>query len=212
MSGFGRIVVVLATVASVVSLTGCAASTGSPLSAAEKSKLRSDFIDSQWAPVRAEYSDAIRPSVPVTTVVSDRDWATDIAGCLRNLGFVVTIAGNGERYSYGSSSGETPLEYAVDSYSCSARYMSLSQLEPLLDAKSFLSLRRYNVGFVHACLVAAGQDSPLPQQGDPSALGDDSVPLWNPWQALKLGARSGNLLGYLEERCPPVPLWLNLIS
>lgn len=197
-------------VATSVLLAGCAVRTGvEPLTDVQRTLVRSQIFDTQWAQVSAQYPEALRPDVRVVRTVPDADWVGLVANCLSRAGFTVR-SGTG-RLEYSGSQGQTPIEYAVSSFACFSEYPTVGQASHHLSASVIGALYDYYREFVRPCLLAAGQSSPPPPSRARFVLaGRAGESSWNPYERVTVEVLSEQESRYLELRCPPVPQWLNL--
>lgn len=176
-----------------------------PVSNDERDALRQVIQDSQWARVAHQYPEAIRPDVPVARTVADEDFVRVIAACLEGNGFVVTVSPGGVDYS--TSTGQSPLDFSVSGYSCSARFPPLTSVVRLLNEKQLTDLYSYWANVVHPCLVLAGERTDAPPTREAILEGA----AWDPYAGV--GRRQGGPdVTRLLRSCPPVPGWLDLGS
>jgi hypothetical protein len=189
-------------------LAGCAASPSRPpLSGAERASIRADLLDSRWALVREQYPEAIRPAITVGPTIPDHGWPETVVRCLHGLGFVAVPSGGGVEYRSGG--GKPQLEFAVARYSCEAAHPAESAVAAHLRSGQSAALYGYYLNVVRPCLLLAGAPSPV--SPDRSAVVHlAGLAGWNPYQVIWTSGISDTALGYLEQRCPPVPVWLNL--
>ncbi|HEY0259302.1 MAG TPA: hypothetical protein VGC18_05570 [Lacisediminihabitans sp.] len=199
---------VLALAASAVLLTGCA-SPPPVIGEAERTRMVSTLKDGEWREVSRLYPEAVRPAVSPVRTIPDYEWATTMAACLRAAGFAVTPTDDGQGYSYSSSDGQSPLDFAVTTYSCEVAYPTVFILLSLLGPKQTSLEAAYQRGVVRPCLLLAGAPSPAPDQlALRDAPGTSSG--WDPYQGLLHGAAPDATVRFFEQRCPPVPPWLQL--
>jgi hypothetical protein len=200
----------VALAASVLLLAGCAGGpAGSPISQAERESIRTDILDARWQPVADQYPEALRPRVVIAPTVPDHDWPAAVIGCLHRLGFVAVQSVGGVEYRNGR--GKTPLEYAVALYSCEGSHPAESAVAARLGPRQSASLYGYYLNVVRPCLLLAG--APSPASPDRSAVESlAGLAGWNPYQVIWTSGIPASRLDYLEQRCPPVPVWLNLGS
>jgi hypothetical protein len=183
-------------------LTGCA-STPPPVSAAQRAHIRTALLDQQWAPLAQSYPEAFRPAVPVTHTVTDHDWPTTVAACLRGRGYEAFAARGG--YQYSAKSNETSLEFAIDGYICTASFVQESAVLARLSDLQQRTFDDFQVEQVQPCLRLAGVvSSGAPTQHLTGLAG------WSPFDSVWSSNPSGSAISYLEQRCPPIPGWLDL--
>jgi hypothetical protein len=189
-------------------LCGCASGAGeAPLSGSRRAAIRTELLDSAWAGIAADYPEAIRPKITMAPTVPDHDWAAEVVSCLASTGIVATEADGGVHY--GSGSGRTQLEVAVEFYSCEAGHPAESQVAAKLTKKQSAALYDYYIDLVRPCLLSVG--APSPASPDRSAVeGLAGLAGYNPYQVIWTSGMSRQSVSYLESRCPPVPPWLNL--
>ena len=204
------VVAALSALAVAAMLSGCVApSSGGdagPLSPLQRAIIRNSILDSKWSVVAAEYPEAIRPAVRMAPTVTDHDWAPEMVKCLGTAGIVAYIQ-NGVAV-YGSA-GQTPLEVAVRYYACEAGHPSESQVASHFSASQSTALYDYYLRVVRPCLLAAG--APSPASPDRSAVASlAGLAGWNPYQVIWTSSMPATTQSYLEQRCPPIPTWLNL--
>lgn len=199
---------VLALAASALLLAGCAGpALESPLSQKTRALIRTSILDQKWSELTKDYPEALRPAVLVVHTLVDHDWPSAIVKCLRDSGFTATATDNGYRYS--SSFGQSPLEFAVAGYVCSASYPVESEVKSYLTDSQKEALYNYQRNWLRPCLLAAGAPTAAP----PDRQSADSVAGlagWSPYQVLWQSGISPGALGYFEHRCPPLPTWLDL--
>lgn len=194
----------------VVCAGGGLLAAGSPLSARERTHIRTALLESEWADVESQYPEAIRPPVQMSATVPDQVSSRPLVSCLSERG--IEAFGSDGSITYGSSNGQTPLEVAVAFYSCRAGNPTTSQVSRYLDDLESYALHNYYVDSVRPCLLAAGAHSELPRIS-PAAQTLSGLPAassWNPYSEVWASDPSPAALGFLEQRCPPVPAWLNL--
>jgi hypothetical protein len=204
----GRLAAVVALAASAMLLAACTAAPDHPLiDDRERATIRSHILNDLWGPVASQYPEAIRPVVSVARTVPNHEWAQTVVDCLRGQGITAGVVGGG--VSYLSSSGQTQLEYAVANYTCSAQYPSESAVVRLLTPALAEADYRYQVTVVRPCLLIAGAPSPASPNRE---LADsiNSLGRWNPFQVIWAGNYPRGAVRYWEQRCPPVPVWLDV--
>lgn len=204
-----RVLAAIAAGSALLLLTGCAvASVPDPLGPQRRTQIRQAILDAHWAPVVADFPDAIRPSVPNMKPVSDHDQPGAVLACLRSSGIPASPTDNGFRYN--SSLGQSQLEFEAVRYVCSASSPSESEVESYLSGTSRAALFDYQRTIVRPCLLAAGAMSTAPPDGGPAYYLSAALAAWSPYtQILESKPRVGTV-AYLEKRCPPVPTWLEL--
>ena len=207
-----RCSVVAVLLASAGLLSACSPIVGSPLTAADRAAVRSAILASAWRDVSAQYPEALRPEVVVSTTLADHEWRRQLVLCLRDRGITARLAEG--QVTYSSSNGQPPLEVAVSFYSCTMSHPSVAVVQQYLDDAQSYALHNYYLNSVRPCLIAAGVPSPLPRLRSASeTLSGLPVPSsWNPYEIVSASKISPVALGALEQRCPPIPAWLNLGS
>ncbi|MBG6107756.1 hypothetical protein [Frigoribacterium sp. CG_9.8] len=202
-----RALAVIAVASALMLLAGCAGGPmPDPLGPQRRQQIRQAILDAHWAPVVADYPDAIRPAVPTMTPVSDYDQPSAVLACLRSTGIPASPTDNGFRYS--STRGQSQLE-AVR-YGCSASAPSESELESYLSGSSRAALFDYRRTIVRPCLLAAGATSPAPPDGGATDYFPAALAAWNPFMEIRASQPRAGTVAYLEKRCPPLPSWLVL--
>jgi hypothetical protein len=144
--------------AAASTLVLCLAACGTapaPVSGAEARHIRSVLADRAWAPVAANYPEALRPEITVHQTVSDRDWPARMVSCLRAVGITAREEGGGVIYSSG---GTTSVEFAVYYYSCQAAWPIQSQVSAFLKPRQLQALSSYYRNVVQPCRVVFGRD------------------------------------------------------
>lgn len=196
--------------ASVLLLSGCVGwPATSPISQAERDGIRTELLDALWQPVADQYPEAQRPGVAIASTVPDHDWPAVVIDCLHRLGYVAVQSAGGVEYRNGN--GKTPLEFAVALYSCAGSHPAESWVAARLGPRQSASLYGYYLNVVRPCLLLAG--APSPASPDRSAVESlAGLAGWNPYQVIWTSGIPASRLSYLEQRCPPVPVWLNLGS
>ncbi len=196
----------------VMSLSACSPIPESPLTAEDRTAMRSAIVASAWRDVSAQYPEALRPEVIVSTTLSDNEWRRQLVLCLRDRGITARLAEG--QVTYSSSNGQPPLEVAVSFYSCTMTHPSVAVVQRYLDDAQSYALHNYYLNSVRPCLIAAGVPSPLPRlRSAAETLSGVPVPSsWDPYEIVSSSEISPVALGALEQRCPPTPAWLNLGS
>ncbi|MCU1525445.1 MAG: hypothetical protein JWO18_2339 [Microbacteriaceae bacterium] len=192
----------------VALLAGCAAPSVPPMSVVERDIIRTEIDDDNWSTVKVEYPEASRPDVVVKGTIDDRDWSSRMVDCLRDMGFTVNVTDG--YFSFGGNSGRPPIDYAVSTYVCRSRYPTLTQLIQYLDRRQLDKLYLYYVGTVRPCLLLAGAPSPMPPTRFAFVLSAFRNPSWHPFQVVWESGLPDPRVRYLEQRCPPIPTWLDL--
>ena len=175
-------------------------------SARERASIRTAILDSKWSQVVGEYPEAIRPTVTMALTVPDHEWASVMVQCLKSGGISAYIVNGSPTYG---SAGQTPLEVAVRYYLCEAGHPSESQVASHFSPAQAAALYDYYLRVVRPCLLSAG--APSPASPDRSAVASlAGLAGWNPYQVIWTSSMSARTETYLEQRCPPIPAWLNL--
>ncbi len=202
-----RLVAGLALAAVVLALAGCAsAPSTTPVSAAERARIRTAILDDQWAAIATTYPEAVRPRITVTRTVPDFEWAKDVVACLGRLGNKATPTGLG--FVYSSTAGETAIDYTVVGYLCTSSWVRLSDVQGRLTGRQERDFEDFEIHQVRPCLLLAGaRSSPPPTDVQRSGL--SGLAGWSPYDLVRRTATPGQL-DYLEQRCPPVPGWMDL--
>ncbi len=199
-----------AVLAAVGLLAGCTAGTtpgrASPISEQQRTTIRTAIVDGLWAQVAAEYPEAIRPRVTVASTVPDHNWAPVIVRCLKSAGIVAYVVKGVPIYG---SAGQSQLEVAVRYYSCEASHPSESQVAAYFTPALSTALYDYYLRVVRPCLLTAGAPSPAsPDRSAAASLA--GLAGWNPYQVIWTSNMPRRTQSYLESRCPPTPVWLDL--
>jgi len=203
-----RLVATIASMAAVLVLAGCASPPPAPVSAEDRARIRSEILESQWAPIAATYPEAVRPKSTVTHTVPDFEWATDVVGCLNRLGnSAKTTDGS---FVYSSTAGETAIDYAVVGYLCTSSWVKLSDVQGRLTGRQEGDFENFEIHQVRPCLLLAGARSSSPPT-DIQASGLFDLAGWSPFDLVRAKASRAQL-DYLEQRCPPIPVWMDLAS
>lgn len=204
-----RILAAIAAGSALLLLAGCAgAPMPDPLGPQRRQQIRQAILDAYWAPVVADFPDALRPAVLTMKPVSDNDQPAVVLACLRSSGIPASPTDNGFRYT--SSLGQSQLEFAAVRYVCSASLPSESEVESYLSGSSRAALFDYQRTIVRPCLLAAGAVSPAPPDGGPAYYLSAALAAWSPFMQILASKPRAGTVTYLENRCPPLPSWLQL--
>ena len=179
-----------------------------PLGPQRRQQIREAILDAHWAPIVADYPDALRPTVHSMKPVSDHDQPATVLACLRSTGIAASPTDNGFRYN--SSLGQSQLEFEAVRYVCSASSPSESEVESYLSGSSRAALFDYQATIVRPCLLAAGAMSPAPPDGGPAYYLSAALAAWSPFMQILASKPRVGTVAYLEKRCPPLPAWLEL--
>jgi hypothetical protein len=191
----------------LIALSGCVQATRPPISNGQRAAIRSAILNLTWAEVAKQYPEAIRPRVSMGRTVPDHEWNDVVVECLRSDGIVARVSHG--KVLYSSGEGQLPVEVAVIFYHCQASHPSQSQVTWFLDDTQASALYDYYFDMVRPCLLSAGVSSqPSPPRA--RATGAAALDGWNPYQLVWTSGVAPEVLKYLEQRCPPVPAWLNL--
>jgi hypothetical protein len=203
-----RLIAAVALAVAMLTLVGCASSSPAPVSAKDRARIRSEILEGQWAPIAATYPEAVRPKTTVTHTVPDFEWATDVVGCLNRLGNRAKATGGSVVYS--STAGETSIDYAVVGYLCTSSWVKLSDVQGRLTGRQEGDFENFEIHQVRPCLLLAGVRSPPPPT-DIQASGLFDLAGWSPFDLVRTTVSTAHL-DYLEQRCPPIPAWIDLAS
>ena len=204
-----RVLAAIAAGSALLLVAGCAVTpVPDPLGPQRRAQIRQAILDAHWAPVVADYPDAIRPSVPTMKPVSDHDQPAAVLACLRSSGIPASPTDNGFRYN--SSLGQSQLEFEAVRYVCSASSPSESEVESYLSGSSRAALFDYQRTIVRPCLLAAGAMSQAPPDGGPPYDLSAALAAWSPYTQILASKPHSGTVAYLEKRCPPLPSWLEL--
>jgi len=207
----GRILVAIAIASSMFILSGCsAAPAADPLGPERRAQIRQAILDAHWAEVERNYPDGVRPQVPSVRPVSDHDQPEVFFACMRASGIPASPTDNGFRYK--SSLGQSQLEFESVRYSCEASSPSESEVMSYLSGTSRAALFDYQRKIVRPCLLSAGAKSPAPPDGGPAYYLSAALAAWSPYMEILDGGARSTAIAYLEQRCPPLPPWLDLSS
>ena len=189
-------------------LAGCASqSTHEIVSSRDRQRIAAEIMDANWVPIAAEFPDAEQPVVVVTRTINDNDWAATMVSCLRDTGINAVVRGDG--FSYSAPAEFSASQIAVSRYVCDSTTPTATDVTRYLNRVQLDALYRYYVGSVRPCLLVAGMPSPRPPTWFSFVTGALSRPVWHPFN-LVWQSRPEQTVRYLEERCPPVPPWLDL--
>ncbi|MCU1585174.1 MAG: hypothetical protein JWM49_1730 [Microbacteriaceae bacterium] len=188
-------------------LTGCAtAGPSDPVGERQRSQIRISILRHDWAKFERAYPTADPPPVRFMRPVPDHDRPTVLVGCLRLNGIHSTWVDNGLPYS----PNVRPLEFARLTFTCSAQYPSESQVVSYLSSSQREELFEYRRDTVRTCLLSIGMPSPRPPPGAARPTEGIELPSWHPYQRVWQRGLAPGPLSFLEQRCPPIPLWLDL--
>jgi hypothetical protein len=185
-----------------VLLSGCATA-APPVSSAELAQIRSVLLDEAWRPIATEYPEALRPQVPIVHTVTDHDWSADVVGCLQRRGYIASVTGTG--FSYDAYPGETPVKFTVEGYICTATFAKQSAVFARLSASQQNAFDGFQVTQVQPCLRLAGARTTAAPSARLTGLAG-----WSPYDDVWRSRPTARALSYLEQRCPPIPQWMNL--
>ncbi len=188
-------------VAAALLLAGCATA-APPVSADQRAKIRTVLSNAQWAPLAMQYPEAIRPSVPIVHTVTDHDWAADVVSCLHARGYIATVTHSG--FSYDAYTGETALEFQVEGYICTANFAKQSDVFARLSADQQAAFDSFELTQVQPCLRLAGAKT-----ASAPLVHLTGLAAWSPYDEVWKHS-SAKEVSYLEQRCPPIPSWMNL--
>jgi hypothetical protein len=210
-AGTTRVSVLRALAASVavlmmVPLAGCTGAAPDPMSALERQQIREGVLNEAWQPIAEAYPEAFRPRIAVTTTVPDADWPARIVACLKDRGYQAVALPND--YAYTSTQGQTYLQYTIDGYICTATWIKQSVVEQRMTSQQRDALERYQQAVVRPCLLLSGARS----RESPDRFAAGSITgqgNWNPYDVVWQSDLAPRALAYLEQRCPPIPVWMN---
>jgi hypothetical protein len=197
----------LVTAAIGVTLAGCTtADPPDPVGERQRSQIRASILRDNWAEVLREFPGVDPPLVPFMRTVTDHDRPIVLVACLRRNGIHSTWLDDGTRYSLSFG----PREFARRSVACSVQYPAESEVISHLAFPQRAALFKYRRDTVHSCLLSIGMPSPAPPPG--AARPTDRIGLlnWNPYRDVWRSGLSPGALSFLEQRCPPIPIWLDL--
>lgn len=198
----------LALLASAVLLAGCAtASTREVVSPKDRHRIGVEILNSNWSTVAGEFPGTEQPVVVITRTIPDEAWAGTMVACLRDRGFNAIVLRDGLTYT--APPDFSAARVAVSRYVCDSTTPTATEVTRYLNRPQLDALYRYYVGSVRPCLLVAGAPSSPPPDWFAFVTSAVSKPIWHPfdlaWQALP-----DPVVHYLEQRCPPVPPWLDL--
>lgn len=204
-----RVVVAVTVVACMLLLAGCAEAPAlDPLGPQRREQIRQSILDIHWADVVKDYPDALRPEVPAMRPVTDHDQREVVFTCLRASGIPASRTDNGFRYN--SSLGQSQLEFEAEKYVCEASSPSESEVVSYLSGSSRAALFDYQRKIVRPCLLSTGAKSPAPPDGGPAYYQSAALAAWGPYMEILAAKPRSRDVAYLEQRCPPLPSWLDL--
>jgi hypothetical protein len=199
----------IAIAASMLMLAGCAAAPAvDPLGAERRVQIRQAILDAHWAGVVRDFPDGLRPTVPAVRPVTDHDKPAVFFACMRASGVPASPTDNGFRYN--SSLGQSRLEFEAVRYVCEASSPSESEVVSYLSGTSRAALFDYQTKVVRPCLLSVGAKSPAPPDGGPAYYLSAALAAWNPYMEILAAKPRSSTVAYLEQRCPPIPAWLDL--
>ena len=187
-------------------LAGCAAVPPDPMSPLERKQIREGILNEAWQPLNQTYPEAFRPDITVTHTVPDADWPRRMVACLKERGYQAVTLPND--YAFTSTQGQTYLQYSIDGYICNATWVRQSVVEQRMTAPQRGALQQYLRTVVRPCLLLAGARS----SDAPDRFAAGSITgrgRWNPYDDVRRTNPTSRALGYLEQRCPPIPPWMN---
>lgn len=206
-----RIVAAIAIVTGMLILAGCAEAPAlDPLGAQRRAQIRQAILDAHWANVVKDYPNGLRPEVPTVRPVTDHDHPAVFFACMQASGAPASPTDKG--FSYNSSLDQSMLEFAGVRYVCEASSPSESEAVSYLSGTSRAALFDYQRKVVRPCLLSAGARSPAPPDGGPAYYLSAALAAWNPYMEILAATPRSSAVAYLEQRCPPLPPWLDLTS
>jgi hypothetical protein len=173
----------------------------------DRQRIGVEIVNSNWSRVIGEFPGTPQPVVVITRTIPDNAWAATMVDCLHERGFAAITLRDGLTYT-------APPEFsaarvAVSRYVCDSTTPTVTAVTRYLNRAQLDALYRYYVGSVRPCLLVAGAPSSRPPDWFTFVTGALSKPVWHPfdlaWQQLP-----DPVIRYLEQRCPPVPPWLDL--
>ena len=176
------------------------------MSPLERTQIRDGILNEAWQPLKQAYPEAFRPDIRVTTTVPDADWPDRMVACLKERGYQAVALPND--YAFTSTQGQTYLQYSVDGYICNATWVRQSVVERRMTAPQRGALLQYQRTVVRPCLLLAGARS----KDTPDRFAAGAITgrgRWNPYDDVQRANPHARALAYLEERCPPIPVWMN---
>ena len=208
MTGRG-ILAAVAFAAGVLMLAGCATTPPpDPLGPQRRVQIRQAVLDAHWADVVRDYPDALRPEVPTVRPVTDHDHPAVFFACMRASGVPASPTDNGFRYN--SSLGQSRLEFEVVRYVCEAAAPSESEVVSYLSGTSRAALFDYQRTIVRPCLLSVGARSAAPPDEGQAYYLSAALAAWSPFGEILAAKPRPSAVAYLEQRCPPLPAWLDL--
>ena len=184
-------------------LAGCAAA-GPPVSAADRARIRTALLDEQWQDIVNHFPGAVRPAAPVTHTVPDHDWPLAIVDCLHARGYIAAV--QGDSFTFDSFTNQSSEDFHIDGYKCTSAFVKESDVEGRLTAAQLQALDDFEVNQLQPCLRLAGVKTFPPPVGHLTGLSD-----WNPFDLVWLNG-TAKAADYLEQKCPPIPTWMDLAS
>ncbi|WP_394768286.1 hypothetical protein [Lacisediminihabitans sp.] len=198
----------LALLASAVLLAGCAtASTREVVSPKDRHRIGSELIASNWSTVADEFPGTTQPMVVISRTIPDVAWAGTIVSCLRDQGFDAIQLRDGLTYT--APPDFSAARVAVSRFVCDTTRPTVTKVTRYLKRPQIDALYRYYVGSVRPCLLVAGAPSSPPPDWFTFVTSVVSKPIWHPFD-LAWRTLPDPVVRYLEQRCPPVPPWLDL--
>lgn len=191
-----------------VLLSGCAPPGEPSLTSSERDIIRAEIDDDNWRAVAFAFPQALRPEVHTLRTINERSWSDRMESCLAEAGFGASAAH--DHVFVGPDSKRSAIGYAIASYECRTKYPTLSHIVQYLDRRQLLGLYTYYLGSVRPCLLLAGAPSPRPPSQLAYVISVFSIPEWHPFQQVWDRGTPDSRLRYLEQRCPPIPPWLDL--
>lgn len=202
----GAVAIVIAFVGgmtTVVAVAGAGAS--APLADEQRDQRRTAYLDRMWAPIAAEYPEAVRPEVEFARPVDRAERTEVVAACLTRSGISTRVV-DGELI-YSTSNGQNTIEVTVGFYTCTARHPTLGQLTADLDRKQLIALHSYYTTRLVPCMALFSvSDRPTPSRQEFAAARGDRE--WNPYPPIDRPSAEDERTA-VEQRCPAVPAWLD---
>jgi hypothetical protein len=187
-------------------LAGCSAATPEPMSPLEREQIREGLLNETWQPLAQAYPEAFRPQIAVTHTVPDAEWPARMVACLTSRGYEAVALPND--FAYTSTQGQTYLQYSIDGYICDSTWIKQSEVEERMTSQQRDALEAYERAVVRPCLLLAGARSS--ESPDRFAAGSiTGQGNWNPYDLVWRSDLAPRALAYLEQRCPPIPGWMD---